>query len=201
MNRPTWNSVLAAVDLGFNLVMFSDEEMKPPELSRPGERGVPEGPSGRRGGGSRTGLAPRHGRPTAERPADLRVTDPDEARRFVAETGVDALAVNVGQLHLHGRQKVRLDLDRLSQLRAAVDVPLVLHGASSVEPADLAEAVRRGIRKINVASVLKQTYFQALAAACRHTEPDANPYEIIGSGLPEDVLRPAASRCRKRSRS
>ncbi len=69
-----------------------------------------------------------------------------------------------------------------------MDVPLVLHGASSVEPDDLAAAVRRGVRKINVGSVLKQSYFQALCAACGQTKADANPYEIIGSGLPEDVL-------------
>jgi len=52
---------------------------------------------------------------------------------------------------------------------------LVLHGASSVDRGDLAEAVRRGIRKINVGSILKQAYFRALCAACRRTAPDANP--------------------------
>ena len=46
----------------------------------------------------------------------------------------------------------------------------------------------RGIRKVNVGSVLKQTYFRALLASCRATPTDANPYEIIGSGLAEDVL-------------
>ena len=73
-------------------------------------------------------------------------------------------------------------------LKDAIDVPLVLHGTSSVEPADIVEAVRHGIGKINLASILKQTYFQAMIAACRQIKPDANPYEIIGSGLPDDVL-------------
>jgi fructose-bisphosphate aldolase class II len=127
-------------------------------------------------------------RQVTERPADLSLTDVDEARRFVEETGVDALAVNVGQVHLHGRRKVHLDLDRVTQLRAGLDVPLVLHGATSVERSDLAEAVHRGIRKINVGSILKQTYFRELSAACQRVAPDANPYEIVGSGLPADVM-------------
>ena len=69
-----------------------------------------------------------------------------------------------------------------------MDVPLVLHGATSVDRGRLVEAIRRGIRKINVGSILKQIYFAELRAACLRSAPDANPYEIIGSGLPEDVL-------------
>jgi fructose/tagatose bisphosphate aldolase len=116
------------------------------------------------------------------------LTDPAEARRFVADTGVDALAVNVGQAHLHGRRTVRLDLDRLGELHRAVDVPLVLHGASSVATEDLRAAVARGVRKINVGSVLKQAYLQAVGAACEAQRHYANPYEVVGSGLEPDVL-------------
>ena len=67
-------------------------------------------------------------------------------------------------------------------------VPLVLHGASSVADNDLAAAIQHGIRKINVGSVLKQTYFRALQNAAATLAPRANPYEIIGSGLKQDVL-------------
>ena len=185
---PHLDSVLAAIDLGFNLVMFSDEEMELPKLRvRVKEVGARAHPVG---AAVEAEVASLHGmdHQLTERPVDLRLTDPEEARRFLEETDADALAVNIGQVHLHGRQKVRLDLDRLTQLKTTLGVPLVLHGASSVEPADLVEAVHRGIRKINVASTLKQTYYQAMDAACRRTEPGANPYEIIGSGLPEDVL-------------
>ena len=105
------------------------------------------------------------------------------------ETGIDALAVNIGQVHLHGRQKSpsRLgSLDSPENRRAACR--WCCTAPASVDRGDLVEAVRRGIRKINVGSILKQTYFQELRAACRHSKPDANPYEVIGSGLPEDVL-------------
>jgi tagatose 1,6-diphosphate aldolase GatY/KbaY len=124
-------------------------------------------------------------------PEDLRLSDPDAARRFAERTGVDALAVNIGQAHLHGRREVRLNLERLAELRRAVGVPLVLHGASSVIRQDLEQAVASGIRKINVGSVLKRTYFETLRGACLRAGKRYNPYEVVGSGLPADVLTSA----------
>ena len=59
-------------------------------------------------------------------------TDPAEAARFVAETGVDALAVAVGSSHAMTERVAALDLDLIARLRAAVPVPLVLHGSSGV---------------------------------------------------------------------
>ena len=81
-------------------------------------------------------------------------------------TGIDALAVNIGQAHLHGREEVRLDLARVASLRKEVTVPLVLHGGTSVNPDDISEAIKLGIRKINLASVLKRSYFDGLRTAC-----------------------------------
>jgi fructose/tagatose bisphosphate aldolase len=101
---------------------------------------------------------------------------------------VDAFAVNVGQAHLHGRRRVRLNLARLAELKQSLTVPLVLHGASSVDRADLTEAIRLGIRKINVGSGLKRAYFEAVRRAAAQAGEDYNPYEVVGSGLAGDVL-------------
>jgi fructose-bisphosphate aldolase class II len=102
--------------------------------------------------------------------------------------GVDAYAVNIGQAHLDGRSEVRLNLDRLAELRKVVPVPLVLHGATSVSQSDLKEAIRLGVRKINVGSILKRTYFEAIRRACLEVGEGYNPYEVAGSGLERDVL-------------
>jgi len=67
-------------------------------------------------------------------------------------------------------------------------VPLVLHGATSVSRDDLAEAIHRGVRKINVGSVLKRTFLEAMRAACIRTGQVYNPYTVIGSGLDGDVM-------------
>jgi ketose-bisphosphate aldolase len=116
------------------------------------------------------------------------LTNPSAAAAFVRQTNIDALAVNIGQQHLHGQQEVTLNLERLAALRAAVDVPLVLHGATSVRRRDVRQAVEIGIRKINVGSALKQAYFSALSEKCSECSKDSNPYEVIGSGFSNDVL-------------
>jgi fructose/tagatose bisphosphate aldolase len=116
------------------------------------------------------------------------LTGPTEAAKFVQGTKIDALAVNIGQQHLHGQSEVGLNLERLAAIRAAVDVPLVLHGATSVRRSDVRHAVEIGVRKVNVGSALKQAYFRAMRDKCRECSDDANPYEILGSGLASDVL-------------
>jgi fructose/tagatose bisphosphate aldolase len=124
----------------------------------------------------------------ASMPVELHLTDPKAAAAFIEQTGVDAFAVNIGQAHLHGRGRVRLDLDRLVQLKQALPVPLVLHGSSSVDPDDLQQAVRLGIRKVNVGSVLKRVYFEAMRQVAVQAGNEYNPYEVVGSGLPADAL-------------
>jgi fructose-bisphosphate aldolase class II len=89
-------------------------------------------------------------------------TDPGEAAAFAAETSVDALAVAVGSSHAMTDRSARLDLDLIARLRDAVGVPLVLHGSSGVADADLALAVRAGIVKVNVGTILNVAYTGAI---------------------------------------
>jgi fructose/tagatose bisphosphate aldolase len=180
--------VLDAIDAGFNLVMFTDEALSPGEHTAAVRRLCEKAHAA--GCAVEAEMAPLPGVAggLTGAPTDLRLTQPGPARAFVEQTGVDALAVNIGQLHLHGRRTVRLDLDRLARLRQTISVPLVLHGASSIDRDDLRQAIRLGVRKINVGSVLKQAYYNAMRAASAAVAPDANPYEVIGSGLPADVL-------------
>jgi fructose/tagatose bisphosphate aldolase len=121
------------------------------------------------------------------------LTDPAAARGFVAQTQIDALAVNVGQAHLHGRERVRLDLERLREIRATVEIPLVLHGTTSVDKDDLRAAIEIGVRKVNVGSALKRVYFETLRNACNQIGSVYNPYAVMGSGLDNDVLTSARS--------
>lgn len=75
-------------------------------------------------------------------------TSPEEAREFVAATGVDALAVAVGSSHAMVTKEASLDLDLVARLRAAVPVPLVLHGSSGVPDEQLHRAVAAGMTKV-----------------------------------------------------
>ncbi|MEG2677643.1 MAG: class II fructose-bisphosphate aldolase, partial [Oscillospiraceae bacterium] len=76
-------------------------------------------------------------------------TDPDEAARFANETGVDSLAVAIGTAHGFYKGDPKLDFERLALLKAAVSIPLVLHGSSGVSDEDVRRAISLGVCKVN----------------------------------------------------
>jgi tagatose 1,6-diphosphate aldolase GatY/KbaY len=84
------------------------------------------------------------------------LTDPGDASEFVARTGIDMLAVSIGNAHGIYARKPRFEFDLLAKIRDAVNVPLVLHGGSGTPEADLKKAISLGMAKVNVASELVQ---------------------------------------------
>ncbi|SED93208.1 class II fructose-bisphosphate aldolase [Ruania alba] len=85
-------------------------------------------------------------------------TDPAEAAQFVAETGVDLLAVAVGSSHAMTSRGAVLDTDLIAEIAAAVDVPLVLHGSSGVSDEGMRAAIEAGMTKINVSTHLNKIF-------------------------------------------
>lgn len=77
-------------------------------------------------------------------------TTPEEAVDFIEKTGVDALAVAIGTAHGAYKEKPCLDLERLKQIRAKVDTPLVLHGGSGLSDDDFRNTIKYGIAKMNI---------------------------------------------------
>lgn len=109
-------------------------------------------------------------------------TDPDDARRFVDQTGVDALAVAVGTSHAMLDRSARLDFELIARLRATVPVPLVLHGSSGVGDDALQEAVRRGITKVNIATQLSQAFTGALRSCLEQDSAVVDPRRYLTDG-------------------
>jgi tagatose 1,6-diphosphate aldolase GatY/KbaY len=93
---------------------------------------------------------------------ESKLTDPDQAADFVAQTGIDALAVCIGNVHGRYRGEPRLDFGRLDAIRGAVSVPLVLHGASGLPEAMVRRAIELGVCKFNVNTEVRQAYLGAL---------------------------------------
>ncbi|MDR2374454.1 MAG: ketose-bisphosphate aldolase [Bifidobacteriaceae bacterium] len=91
-------------------------------------------------------------------------TRPEEAARFVAQTGVDSLAVAIGTCHgvYPAGMVPKLKIDLLEQIRQAVDLPLVLHGGSGNPDSEVALSVKHGIAKVNISSDIKVAYFDKL---------------------------------------
>lgn len=109
-------------------------------------------------------------------------TDPDEAARFVAATGVDSLAVAVGTSHAMADRSAVVDLELIAALEAAVPVPLVLHGSSGVDDAGLQAAVRAGIRKVNIGTRLNQVMTEAVREQLAANPTMSDPRKYLGPG-------------------
>jgi fructose/tagatose bisphosphate aldolase len=180
--------VREAIDLNFGLVMFSDPDLSLEDEQEHVRQVVAQAhPAGVAVEGEVKALpGVMHG--VSSVPDDLHLTDAKQAREFVEFTRVDSLGVNVGQVHVHGRREIHLDFPRLAELRKEIPVPLVLHGGTSISPADVAQAINSGVRKINLGSILKRSYFDGLQSACARIDSDYNPYEVVGSGTANDVL-------------
>lgn len=119
------------------------------------------------------------------------MTEVSEAIDFVEQTGVDALAVAVGNVHFVTSDYVpEIRVDRIKEIGAAVDVPLVLHGGSGTPPDQMQAAIAAGITKINVGTRLKHVFGMALQEALSNGK---DPNLLYGSRLPEDVNTRAAA--------
>ncbi|WP_277976325.1 ketose-bisphosphate aldolase [Pantoea endophytica] len=96
--------------------------------------------------------------------SEILFTDPDQAERFVKETGVDTLAVAIGTSHglYPAGKQPKLDIPRLKEIAARVDIPLVLHGGSGNKDSEVAEAIQHGVSKINISSDMKKAFFVML---------------------------------------
>jgi fructose-bisphosphate aldolase class II len=99
--------------------------------------------------------------------AESKGTDPEEAARFAAETGVDAMAVSVGNVHLQTHAQASLDMARLQAIAARCpDVPLVIHGGSGVPAGQRRSLAAAGlVTKFNIGTELRQSFGQALCRA------------------------------------
>ncbi|GAA1759394.1 class II fructose-bisphosphate aldolase [Nonomuraea bangladeshensis] len=109
-------------------------------------------------------------------------TKPHEAVDYVARTGVDALAVAVGTSHAMTTKSAELDLGLIAELRAAVPVPLVLHGSSGVPDDTLRAAVRHGMKKVNIATHLNKAFTGAIRDYLGHDERVVDPRKYVKAG-------------------
>ncbi|GEN81904.1 fructose-bisphosphate aldolase [Sporosarcina luteola] len=146
----TEEKIKEALEIGFTSVMFDGsllpieqniaETKKIVELASKYDATV-EGEIGRVGG-SEDGLVD----------IEIAITSVENAKQFAEETGVDALAIAIGNAHGVYKGKPELRLDRLKEIDDVTDIPLVLHGGSGIYQKDFRKAIQSGIRKINVAT-------------------------------------------------
>ncbi len=106
------------------------------------------------------------------------MTKPEQAKEFVELTGVDSLAVNVGNAHGIWEGAPRIDFERIRVIKRLVKKPLVLHGGSGIPPASLKKAVAAGICKVNINSEVRLLYASELEKALKEKK-DYTPYHYM----------------------
>ncbi len=120
-------------------------------------------------------------------------TDPEEAAKFARDSGVDAMAISVGNVHLQQNQEGGLDEARIRAIEAATDVPLVIHGGSGVPPAQRSALARNSsICKFNIGTELRMVFGQALRDAVA-SDPDRFDRVQILSDVEAPIVTAARS--------
>lgn len=112
-------------------------------------------------------------------------TKAEVAEKFCRETGVNSLAVSIGNAHGEYKETPHLDISRLEEIHAAVDVPLVLHGGSGIPDDQLLTAFLKGISKFNLGTEFLDKYYSAVAAFSLENANNPDLVKIIH--LPEFV--------------
>ncbi len=114
-------------------------------------------------------------------------TDPVMAKKFVDETGIDALACAFGTAHGVYLKQPKLDFDRLSKIKSLVDLPLVMHGGSGVSHEDYRKVIELGIRKINYYTYMAKAAANAVNAMADRTYYHDIEVEAVRA-VKEDVM-------------
>lgn len=184
---PYLETVLESIDLGFDIVMWTDENISYEKQKENIIKVVSKAHLNGAAVEAEISSLPGAGEFISQKPDNFKYTNAGSAKKFVEETSIDLLAVNIGQAHLHGRQKVRLAINKLKEIKKAVDIPLVLHGMSSVDEEDVKESIKNGINKVNISSLMKQAYLESIKNDILKLNPDSDPYLIIGSGFKQDI--------------
>jgi ketose-bisphosphate aldolase len=183
----TFAQVVRGIHAGFNVVMLDTSDLSyhenvqatrqvvhsahPVGVAVEAEIGALPDASGAMGGGA--------GRPT----------DPEEAARFVRDTGIDALAVSIGNVHTLIEGRAMVDLERLAAIAQAVSVPLVIHGGTGFPEEVIPQVLRLGVAKFNVGVGLKQAYLEGLQDAVASLPARPAYHEVMGSRKAGDVLQ------------
>lgn len=107
------------------------------------------------------------------------LTDPDQAVEFVKLTNIDSLAVSIGNAHGKPNAEEIFDIDRLELIGQKVDIPLVLHGASSTHPARIKRAIELGVAKINIDTDVRVAFNNNLREFLEKHPEAYDPREIM----------------------
>jgi ketose-bisphosphate aldolase len=119
------------------------------------------------------------------------LVDVQEAIRMANETGVDSLAVGIGTAHGFYTEKPEINFKRLSEVNTAVSIPLVLHGGSGIPEEDIRRAIKNGINKVNVGTIIHCTYMNGMRSELMARGENQYTLDVLKRVMPDvkEVVR------------
>jgi ketose-bisphosphate aldolase len=177
--------IRAAIDLGFNAVMPENEGLEIDEYRSLVKATVQMAKKRGVWVEAQIGLLPAG---SANHNGSGKLTDPDLAAEFVEDTGVNALAISIGNVHILTEGKASVDLGAVQRIRNKVSVPLVVHGGTSLTAESLRELIALGVAKVNFGTVFKQAYLEAVRESLASYHSPLSPHEFLGKGGPQDIM-------------
>lgn len=112
------------------------------------------------------------------------LTDPADAKQFARQSGVDAVAVSVGNIHRLESASSTIDFDRLEQIAAVVEQPLVIHGTSGIKDADLQRLATLAVCKFNIGTTLRMSFGSALRDTLARNPQEFDRLTIFNQVMP-----------------
>lgn len=111
---------------------------------------------------------------------DALYTDPEEAKIFVEQTGIESLAIAIGTAHGQYKGEPRLDYERLKQIKELVKIPIVLHGSSGVPDESVQKAIKLGVCKVNIDTNIREAFVGEMRRVIAKDPNEIDPRKILG---------------------
>lgn len=107
-------------------------------------------------------------------------TDPQEAKYFVEQTGIESLAIAIGTAHGQYKGEPKLDFERLARIKELTKIPIVLHGSSGVPDESIRKAIQLGVRKVNIDTNIREAFVGAVRKVIAEKPDEIDPRKILG---------------------
>lgn len=109
----------------------------------------------------------------------MALSDPDEVQQFVEDSGVDSVAVSVGNIHKMPQKTARIDFDRIIAIRRRINIPMVLHGSTGISNDDVIIAVKSGVTKVNIATEFNRVFCKQVKYVMENNFDRDFPMEVL----------------------
>ncbi len=177
----TFEQCIKGIELGFNVVMLDSSSLPFERNLKITKKLVASAHKKNVAVQAELGHLPVDGKNTAST-----CTDPDEAAVFAEKTGIDALAVSVGNVHELIAGKARIDTELVEKIREKTDVPLVIHGGTGFPSDAVQDVIQAGVALFHVGSILKLVYYQGLKKSIEAIGTPHDIQQVVGSRERED---------------